>query len=67
MTKKTYIFKEINSGSIEIETEKTLTDDEVINEIWKGKAEYNSIKYDDIKLVRLSISPPYKNNDTAHE
>jgi len=58
MTKKTYIFKEINSGSIEIETEKTLTEDEVINEIWKGNAEYNSTKYDDIKLVRLVISPP---------
>ena len=67
MTKKTYIFKEINSGSIEIETEKTLTDDEVISEIWKGNAEYNSTVYDDIKLVRLVISPPYNHNDTAQE
>jgi len=52
MTKKTYTFKEINIGSIEIETDKNLTEDEVINEIWKGNAEYNSTTYEDIKLVR---------------
>ena len=48
--KRTYLFKEINYGSIEIDSDRPLDDGDVINAIGDGGAYYKNTDYEDITL-----------------
>ena len=47
--KYSFTFKEVNFGSIEIESDRTPTESEVIDEIMKGNAYFKHTEYENIK------------------
>ena len=60
-----FTFKEIYTGSIKFESKKPFTNNDIIKEIRKGNAEYNSATYEDINLVEILAEPDYEAEDTS--
>jgi len=55
--KYTFSFKEINYGSIAIESDHQPNEADVENEIMKGSAYFDNTYYEDIELVTVEAEP----------
>ena len=65
MKKHLFTFTEVISGSIEIESELTPTQEEIINAILDGHAHYKNTEFENIRLVEPEIKPLQKNRGRA--
>jgi hypothetical protein len=61
--KYTFSFKEMNYGSVEIESANTPTKAEVIDAIESGNAFYKYTDYEDIQLIETEKTKPKKDHN----
>ena len=66
-----YSFKEVNYGGVEIESDHEPNRSDVVDAIMNGKAEYDDVEYEDIKLespkpVEVSKTDVVEGNSMSH-